>query len=95
MQLDECTEFPSPYEAAAKSMKLSLRWGKRSLAAFGERANQTLFAIVQGSTFEDLRRMSAQASVREDTAGGYGGFAIGGLAAVSYTHLTLPTIYSV
>jgi len=80
MQLDECTEFPSPYEAAAKSMELSLRWGKRSLAYFGERENQTLFAIVQGSTFEDLRRMSAEASVREDMAGGYGGFAIGGLA---------------
>jgi len=61
MQLDECTEFPSPYDAAAKSMELSLR-------------------IVQGSTFEDLRRMSAEASVREDMAGGYGGFAIGGLA---------------
>ena len=80
MQLDECTDFPSPYEAAAKSMELSLRWGKRSLAAFGERENQTLFAIVQGSTFEDLRCMSAEASVREETAGGYGGFAIGGLA---------------
>ena len=80
MQLDECTDFPSPYEAAAKSMELSLRWGKRSLAAFGERENQTLFAIVQGSTFEDLRRMSAEASVHEETAGGYGGFAIGGLA---------------
>lgn len=80
MQLDECTEFPSPYEAAAKSMELSLRWGQRSLVAFGDRANQTLFAIVQGSTFEDLRRMSAEASAREEAAGGYGGFAIGGLA---------------
>ncbi|WP_409433774.1 tRNA guanosine(34) transglycosylase Tgt [Litorimonas sp. RW-G-Af-16] len=80
MQLDECTEFPSPYDAAAKSMELSLRWGQRSLAAFGERESQTLFAIVQGSTFPDLRKMSAEASVAEATAGGYGGFAIGGLA---------------
>lgn len=80
MQLDECTEFPSPYDAAAKSMELSLRWGQRSLAAFGERERQTLFAIVQGSTFPELRKMSAQASVAEATAGGYGGFAIGGLA---------------
>ena len=80
MQLDECTDFPSPYDAAAKSMELSLRWGQRSLAAFGERENQTLFAIVQGSTFPQLRKMSAQASVAETTAGGYGGFAIGGLA---------------
>ena len=80
MQLDECTEFPSPYEAAAKSMELSLRWGKRSLEAFGDRDVQTLFAIVQGSTFPDLRQRSAEASVAEQTAGGYGGFAIGGLA---------------
>ncbi len=80
MQLDECTEFPSPYDAAAKSMELSLRWGQRSLAAFGQREAQSLFAIVQGSTYPELRKMSAQASVAEATAGGYGGFAIGGLA---------------
>ncbi len=80
MQFDECTEFPSPHAAAAKSMELSLRWGRRSLEAFGERENQTLFAIIQGSTFPDLRKISAQASVAESAAGGYGGYAIGGLA---------------
>ncbi len=80
MQLDECTDFPTPYEKAAESMRLSLRWGQRSLTAFGERENQTLFAIVQGSTFEDLRRESAERSIEEQTSGGYGGFAIGGLA---------------
>jgi len=47
MQLDECTDFPVPYDKAAQSMELSLRWGQRSLAAFGERETQTLFAIVQ------------------------------------------------
>ena len=80
MQLDECTEFPSPFEAAKSSMELSLRWGQRSLAAFGERENQTLFAIIQGSTFPELRQKSAEASIEETTSGGYGGFAIGGLA---------------
>ena len=80
MQFDECTEFPSTHDQAARSMELSLRWGARSLKAFGERENQTLFAIIQGSTFESLRRMSAEASVAEAEAGGYGGFAIGGLA---------------
>lgn len=80
MQLDECTAFPSPYETAAQSMELSLRWGKRSLEAFGERDDQTLFAIVQGSTFADLRQKSAEASIAEKTAGGFGGYAIGGLA---------------
>jgi len=80
MQLDECTDFPSPHDKAAESMQLSLRWGRRSLQAFGDRPDQTLFAIVQGSTYPDLRRESAESSVAEQAAGGYGGFAIGGLA---------------
>lgn len=80
MQLDECTDFPVSYDTAARSMELSLRWGKRSLEAFGDRENQTLFAIVQGSNFPELRKMSAEASIKETAAGGYGGFAIGGLA---------------
>lgn len=80
MQFDECTAFPSPRDEAARSMELSLRWGRRSLEAFGSRDSQTLFAIVQGSTFPELRLESAQASVDEQTSGGYGGFAIGGLA---------------
>ena len=80
MQLDECTDFPVTYDKAAQSMELSLRWGKRSLEAFGERESQTLFAIVQGSNYPELRKMSAEASIKEETAGGYGGFAIGGLA---------------
>ena len=80
MQLDECTNYPATYEEAKSSMELSLRWGQRSLAAFGEREAQTLFAIVQGSTYPELRKASADASVAEVTAGGYGGFAIGGLA---------------
>ncbi|PHR91086.1 MAG: tRNA guanosine(34) transglycosylase Tgt [Robiginitomaculum sp.] len=81
MQLDECTNFPSTHAEAAKSMELSLRWGKRSLEAFGDREIQTLFAIVQGSTFPDLRQISAESSVEARVNGaGYGGFAIGGLA---------------
>ena len=80
MQLDECTDFPVSYDKAAQSMELSLRWGQRSLAAFGEREFQTLFAIIQGSNFPELRKMSAEASIKEGTSGGYGGFAIGGLA---------------
>ncbi|MEE2567656.1 tRNA guanosine(34) transglycosylase Tgt [Hyphobacterium marinum] len=76
MQLDECTPFPCPKDAARESMELSLRWGKRSKTAFGERDSQTLFGIVQGSVFEDLRRESAERLVET----GFGGYAIGGLA---------------
>ncbi|MGJ8561167.1 MAG: tRNA guanosine(34) transglycosylase Tgt [Litorimonas sp.] len=77
MQFDECTPFPATPDQARASMELSLRWGARSLAAFGDRPNQTLFAIVQGSTYADLRAESAQRSIE---AGDYGGYAIGGLA---------------
>ena len=80
MQLDECTDFPVSHDIAKRSMELSLRWGRRSLESFGLREDQTLFAIVQGSNYPDLRQQSAEASIAEKTAGGFGGFAIGGLA---------------
>ena len=76
MQLDECTAWPATRDEAAASLRLSVDWGRRSKQAFGARETQALFAIVQGSTFADLRRESAEALVAE----GYDGYAIGGLA---------------
>ncbi|WP_084398621.1 tRNA guanosine(34) transglycosylase Tgt [Henriciella aquimarina] len=76
MQLDECTDFPCTHEQALKSLELSLDWGGKSLDAFGERDGQTLFGIVQGSNFEDLRERSAKGVVSQ----GFGGIALGGLA---------------
>ena len=76
MQLDECTAFPATREEAQSSMEMSVRWGRRSKTAFGQRDTQTLFGIVQGSVYEDLRRQSAEA-LRDI---GFGGYAIGGLA---------------
>jgi len=76
MQFDECTEHPISHDGAQQSMELSLRWGARSKAAFGQRDTQNLFGIVQGSTFADLRERSAGALVDQ----GYDGYAIGGLA---------------
>lgn len=76
MQLDECTDYPCNHEEAERSMNLSLRWGERSLDAFGERSDQTLFGIVQGSNYPDLREASAKAVAAQ----GFGGIALGGLA---------------
>ena len=76
MQLDECTNFPCTEQEAARSLELSLRWGERSLDAFGQRDGQTLFGIVQGSNFPGLRERSAKAVVAQ----GFGGIALGGLA---------------
>ncbi|MEQ8559848.1 MAG: tRNA guanosine(34) transglycosylase Tgt [Henriciella sp.] len=76
MQLDECTDFPCSHEEALRSLELSLDWGQKSLDAFGARDSQTLFGIIQGSNFEDLRERSAKGVVSQD----FGGIALGGLA---------------
>ncbi|WP_416897503.1 MAG: tRNA guanosine(34) transglycosylase Tgt [Minwuia sp.] len=76
MAFDECTEYPAPHEKAAESMRLSMRWAERSRNAFRNREGYGQFGIVQGSTFEDLRRESAEAL----TGIGFEGYAIGGLA---------------
>ncbi len=91
MQFDECTPFPATPDQARASMELSLRWGERSLAAFGDRPDQTLFAIVQGSTYEYLRAESAKRSI---ALGGFGGYAIGGLA-VGEGHETMCQVLDV
>ena len=76
MQLDECVSWPAEENRAAEAMRLSARWGERSKAAFGEREGQALFGIQQGSTFEDLRRISSERLIET----GFDGYAIGGLA---------------
>lgn len=91
MQFDECTPFPATPEQARQSMELSLRWGERSLAAFGDRPDQTLFAIIQGSIYPELRAESARRSIE---SGGYGGYAVGGLA-VGEGHETMCEVLDV
>ena len=54
MVLDECTPFPATYDEAKKSMLLSMDWAKRCKTYFGDNKS-SLFGIVQGSVFEDLR----------------------------------------
>ncbi len=76
MQLDECTDYPVDRETAVRSLELSLEWGARSRAAFGQRQRQALFGIVQGSVYPDLRERSAQGVVSQ----GFDGIALGGLA---------------
>jgi queuine tRNA-ribosyltransferase len=77
MIFDECTPYPATIEVAAKSMELSLRWAARSKAEFERLENpNALFAIVQGSTYENLREQSARALIDLD----FHGYAVGGLA---------------
>ena len=76
MAFDECTPFPIDKDGAAASMRLSMRWAKRSREAFEERPGYGIFGIVQGSVFPDLREESAKALA----AIGFHGYAVGGLA---------------
>ena len=76
MCFDECTPFPATPEAAASSMRLSMRWAKRCRDAFRERPGYLLFGIMQGGIYEDLRQESAESLA----ATGFDGYAIGGLA---------------
>ncbi|MGC6439342.1 MAG: tRNA guanosine(34) transglycosylase Tgt [Candidatus Puniceispirillaceae bacterium] len=76
MAFDECTPFPATKAQADESMQLSMRWAKRSRAAFRERQGYGQFGIVQGSVFEELRHESID-KLHEI---GFEGYAIGGLA---------------
>jgi len=81
MAFDECTPGDADYNYARKSMELTHRWLDRCFEQFNKTEPkygylQSLFPIVQGSTYADLRRM-AVAQVKTFDADGY---AIGGLA---------------
>ena len=82
MQFDECTPYeidgrPATTEEAAKSMRMSLRWAKRSMDEFNREENpNALFGIVQGGMFENLRDESL-AGLEELN---FHGVAIGGLS---------------
>lgn len=79
MAFDECPPHPCPYEEAARSLDLTLRWEQRSIdwwTSRPERERPLLFGIVQGSSYADLRERSA----RELVAMGWDGYAIGGVS---------------
>jgi queuine tRNA-ribosyltransferase len=90
MAFDECAPFPCDYEYARKSMEMTHRWLKRCIKRFDETENkygysQTLFPIVQGSVFKDLRRQSAEFITEQNLEGNaIGGLSVGEPAEVMY-----------
>ena len=81
MAFDECTPYPCDYDYAKNSMEITHKWLDRCMTRFKETEplygyGQSLFPIVQGSTYKDLRKKSAEviASYNAD------GNAIGGLS---------------
>jgi queuine tRNA-ribosyltransferase len=80
MVLDQCISSTADRSEALAAMHLTHRWAKRSLRARGDSA-QSIFAIVQGALFSDLRKVSADVLTQVAEGGvGFDGFAIGGLA---------------
>ncbi len=81
MAFDECTPYPCDYEYARKSMNMTHRWLKRCCERFDSTEglygyDQTLFPIVQGSVYKDLRLKSAETIASFEREGN----AIGGLS---------------
>lgn len=73
MSFDECIPYPASYEYAKASTERTLRWAKRGKDAH-KNENQSLFGIVQGGEYTDLRIMSAKETVKMD----FDGYSIGG-----------------
>lgn len=73
MSFDECPPYPSTYEYMKKSVERTLRWAARGEKVHSNE-NQSLFGIVQGGEFEDLREYSCKETVKMD----FDGYSIGG-----------------
>ena len=73
MSFDECIPYPASYEYAKSSTERTLRWAKRGKDAFNNE-KQSLFGIVQGGEYPDLREYSAKETVKMD----FDGYSIGG-----------------
>ena len=104
MAFDECTEYPADRARAEESLRLTMAWARRSLDHFRAHRDevvpganefhgqtQSLFGIVQGGMYRDLRRESAERLVEMD----FDGYAIGGLSVGEPRDLTSEVIREV
>jgi queuine tRNA-ribosyltransferase len=102
MAFDECTEYPADRDRARESLRLTMHWAQRSIDHFGAHRNEvvwndqfegraSLFGIVQGGVYTDLRRESAERLVEMD----FDGYAIGGLSVGEPREATLEVISEV
>ena len=76
MCFDECCPYPSSYEYTKSSMERTTRWAKRCIEAHKNIEKQSLFGIIQGGFFKDLREKSAKDLIELD----FPGYAIGGIS---------------
>ena len=92
MAFDECTPYPCDYSYAKDSMEMTHRWLKRCVVGFNSTPfkydySQVLFPIVQGSTYSDLRKQSAEVIASFDMPGNaIGGLSVGEPHDLMYKH---------
>jgi len=92
MAFDECPPFPSTYEYAKQSMHMTHRWLDRCVERIDQTEplygyQQSLFPIIQGSTYEDLRNQSAEYIASKNADGNaIGGLSVGEPAEEMYKH---------
>ena len=97
MAFDECTPYPCEYGYARNSMEMTHRWLTRCIGRFDETEGkygyaQTLFPIVQGSVYKDLRKQSAEFIASTDQQGNaIGGLSVGEPAEMMYEMTELVT----
>lgn len=91
MAFDECIPYPSDFEYAKNSTLRTSRWAKRCLETH-TRIDQSMFGIVQGSMYKDLRKLSAEELTAMDFAGyGIGGLSVGEEKSLMYDILGYTT----
>ncbi len=82
MAFDECSPYPCEHSEAKQSMERTLRWAKRCKEQFNKETDSllnhkcSLFGIVQGGIYNDLRKQSIQETINI----GFDGYALGGLS---------------
>ncbi|HOZ54501.1 MAG TPA: tRNA guanosine(34) transglycosylase Tgt [Clostridia bacterium] len=76
MAFDECVGYPATYEYTKQSMERTTRWAKRCKDSHKNTENQSLFGIIQGGFYKDLREQSAKELIELDLPG----YAIGGIS---------------
>jgi queuine tRNA-ribosyltransferase len=94
MAFDECTPYPASREYALKSLELTTRWARRckefKVRSSESGVQQALFGIVQGGTYSDLRKQSAEEQITLN----FDGYAIGGLSVGEPKDLMYKMVYS-
>jgi len=86
MPFDECVHYPCSKEQARLAMERTINWAARSKSV--ELSQQALFAIVQGATYDDLRKECAQRLIDMN----FSGYAIGGVSVGEPKNLRYNTV---